>query len=65
MYDAYSSLVDIEVMDSTKGIELKATLDKVWVRMVTATRWYLTMSHRTTPTTLRYTTTGGVSGIGQ
>ena len=65
MYDAYTSLVDIEVMDSTKGIELKATLDKVWVRMVTATRWYLTMSHRTTPTTLRYTKRGGVSGKGQ
>ena len=30
MYDAYSRFVDIEVMDSTKGIDLKHTLDKVW-----------------------------------
>ena len=30
VYDAYSMFVDIEVMDSTKGIELKHILDKVW-----------------------------------
>ena len=30
VYDAYSRFVDIEVMNSTKGIELHPTLDKVW-----------------------------------
>ena len=30
VYDACSRFVDIEVMDSTKGLELKHTLDKVW-----------------------------------